>query len=1363
MRGGGVALGRYLEGCGGTSLGEVVPSGDVGGDGLGDYLSGSGGGLVFSRVEHGRVTERRAASSEDLASLMAGDDPFSGVHMRAVRHGQIGCFDIPLNDCKQLDVLGVVYGDVRQAHREAQRHGVEAVKEYLGRNLMARRQDGGRTRFVPADSLLFVEAEHATSREGDPHTHTHLELMNVCLADGKWVAVTTDRRFGGLFGMYENIRSVYETTVYGDPGLRAALARHGASIALDGTVPEIGDAADVFSKRRDRINERLGELVEQWRVNHAAGMEPVIDADTGRTVGHVGYEGCEEPDERTLMRLRVQAWADTRKGKGEWNTREDADAWRRELEAEGYDIPGMLAGRTCPVYPSADDVSDEDVSLCALDAVAALGESRSAWSLNDVEVACYDQVRGLNVTGDREQLERLAGRIVGEAVRLCEPLSDDGRAALPFMPSLTSGAVVECERDLKGRLLARGMDDGGRMPDVEDLAVRFSLDGGQREAVEAICRYDPLAVVEGAAGAGKTHMLAAVKDFCDGTGMRLTIATPTRKAALAAADEVGVRADTVMRLLEAYGWRHDETRPALGWRRLSPGERDHRGNVYRGVPEGMALGEDSVLVVDEAGMLDQGQARALLHVADETGARLVLVGDRSQLSAVGRGGVLDMAEACTSNVVVMENVHRFEDPDYAAFTVRLRDHGETTADALADEIVSRGMVSRHGSDEETEEAIARAWLDQPHVTVSTSTNGQADRVNAAVQRARIHAGQLGEESCACMTAGQRVHVGDRIMCRRNDRAAGVSNRETLTVTAVGPDGLTAVGADRRTVRLGAGYVRAAVQLGYASTVYGAQGVTDRAGIFYAAPGATGADAYVALTRGKASNRVYMTAADDGEARSVLAGILARDRADRGLDAARRDLKAMTGRVADSGRKAAPVSWDGSRARALEVMDRWAADEERTLSEAFARVSRDLDDVERKLADVRRRLESKGQERAKAEHAASKAERDWKELDDRTTERVERIRDKRNDIADVLLDDLAKDLGRCRPFHESMAAADRRLRELDRRLLPSPYARRRAEQERERAARALDAFRDRWGEPWENLATARDTQKAMRECVDRLPSIARMDTAIDRIRNARWDDPAYGRLNRARTSLQWIVEDERELSQKEDELRKRLDGLPTHDVLQEVGTRLDALRRMRTTENAPERYRTACGLYHDSLASEYRKELARWRKDPRTGDMRELADRMRRTPDAAGWLWPVPDASHHRAADLAAGTAERWTAVSDMTVRDALRRTVPPILDDERLKDLDPVQIREAIDRTRTAITFQDAWADAILEGYRRGWLDTSSPASPDRYAARLCALYRRDIAQQERDIAQADMLRMPMPGIGMHYPSSGDHVAGPSL
>ena len=80
-----------------------------------------------------------------------------------------------------------------------------------------------------------------------------------------------------------------------------------------------------------------------------------------------------------------------------------------------------------------------------------------------------------------------------------------------------------------------------------------------------------------------------------------------------------------------HGWRWDATG---AWTRIAADP----------APDAVLHASD-LLLVDEAGMLDQDTARALLTIADETGARVALLGDRHQLPAVGRGGVLDLALA----------------------------------------------------------------------------------------------------------------------------------------------------------------------------------------------------------------------------------------------------------------------------------------------------------------------------------------------------------------------------------------------------------------------------------------------------------------------------------------------------------------------------------------------------------------------------------------------------------------------------------------------------------------------------------------------------------------------------------------------
>ena len=105
-------------------------------------------------------------------------------------------------------------------------------------------------------------------------------------------------------------------------------------------------------------------------------------------------------------------------------------------------------------------------------------------------------------------------------------------------------------------------------------------------------------------------------------------------------------------------------------------------------------------------MLDQDTARALLTLADETGARVAFVGDRHQLPAVGRGGVLDLAArwARPEAVVSLDVVHRFTDPQYAELSLAMRT-GVRVGEVF-DALVERNQIRLYPSEAERTQALA---------------------------------------------------------------------------------------------------------------------------------------------------------------------------------------------------------------------------------------------------------------------------------------------------------------------------------------------------------------------------------------------------------------------------------------------------------------------------------------------------------------------------------------------------------------------------------------------------------------------------------------------------------------------------------
>ncbi|MGB3325359.1 MAG: AAA family ATPase, partial [Mycolicibacterium fortuitum] len=444
------------------------------------------------------------------------------------------------------------------------------------------------------------------------------------------------------------------------------------------------------------------------------------------------------------------------------------------------------------------------------------------------------------------------------------------------------------------------------------------LDAGQERAAAAVASTDPLVVVEGAAGSGKTTMLAVAITVGAQHGRLSRVVAPTLRAAQVTHDELGVPATSVAALVHAHGWRWNEDGV---WIRLTPGDTDpETGRTYRGPAESAQLARGMRVIVDEAGMLDQDTAIALLTVTAEAGATVALVGDRAQLAAVGRGGVLDMAAQLRGRTFDMTQVHRFTDPAYAEITVRMRDGRDPGA--VFDQLAALGLVRLHASDEDVREHIASQRREGEAVTVTS--NDEARTVNASIREERVMRGEVDDHRTATGSDGLPIGVGDVIQTRKNNTSIGVANRQNWIVQHVEQDGTLRVreagnGRKRqRTVRLPAEYVSEHAHLSYAATAYGVQGATVTGSHTTLTDATSAAGVYVGMTRGREQNLLHVVAESQEQAREQFVAAMERDRADRGLtDATERAAEAARGLV-DEG----PVRLvQTERARLTQLIER----------------------------------------------------------------------------------------------------------------------------------------------------------------------------------------------------------------------------------------------------------------------------------------------------------------------------------------------------------------------------------------------------------------------------------------------------------
>ncbi len=764
--------------------------------------------------------------------------------------------EVVVNGPKSWSVAAALNPDIAAAYDAAMDRAAGEVIGWVGEHATTRVGPRGRQLQVPVEKLEAAVVQHYTSRAGDPHRHLHVQISARVFARGAWRGLHSV----GVVDSIEALNGIGHAAVMCDPEFRAALAARGYTLDDDGEIEQLAPYVGRFSQRAAQIGRNVDRYEAAWRASHPG----------------------TEPGPRLRQTWDRRAWADARPDKVV--PRSGADlvaAWNNELRDLGFNPP------TIPATEPGLHIGRLNRDVAADLVLTRLGSKRSAWNAPDIRGEVERLIAAVGVVAERGVRHELVEDIAERARTRCVPLLD--RDDVPeHARSLTSERVLAVEADLIESIAARAarpVTDAVRVRGPVDLA---RLDPTQRRIVAALAGGAGLLVIEGAAGTGKTTTLAAARDVLDAADRRLVVVTPTLKAAQAAQQQVGADAFSAAWLIHQHGYRWDE---------------DGHWSQTDATPEARArLLPGDVLLVDEAGMLDQDTARALFAIADRAHARVALLGDRHQLPAVGRGGVLDLAARWVSPAArhELESVHRFTDPAYADLSLLMRS-GERPGEVF-DAILKRGQIVLHATDVERTAALAAIGADGVDGSVKdgardgeqliiADTRDQVSALNAAI-RDRRHGSdtRLGEPSGEragdsagepVTRRGEQIDLGDRVATRRNDRDLEVANRDTWTVAGVGEDGSLLVVGRAGQRALPAEYVREHVELAFTTTAYGAQGETVDSAHIALGETTGAASAYVAMTRGRHHNVAHLVAETVDDARSQWVEVFSRDRADLG--------------------------------------------------------------------------------------------------------------------------------------------------------------------------------------------------------------------------------------------------------------------------------------------------------------------------------------------------------------------------------------------------------------------------------------------------------------------------------------------------
>ena len=802
-----------------------------------DYYLTEGTGLAERYIATpNAVIEAGSLDGDGYEQWVAGYDVDTGAPKGRLRDDEhaLRFVEVVVNGPKTWSIAAALDGEIAAAYDAAMDRASAEVVKYVATTATTRVGPRGRQVQIPIRQLEAAVVRHYTSRAGDPHRHLHLQFNARVFARDAWRGLHSV----GLVDSIEAINGIGHAAVTCDPEFRQTLARNGYTLDDAGEIVELRPFTPAFSHRAAQIQRNIDRYEAAWRTDHPG----------------------EDPGPKLRRVWDRRAWAEGRPDKiVPADGSELLDWWNDELSDLGFKPPQNSV--------TVDGVEPERIRRDAVAevALARLGARRSAWNSADIRGEVERLVASAGVVVEPHIRGDLVTDLVDRTLARCVPMLD--RDDVPaHIRQLTSQRVIDVEADLVECITARSQRS---RPGALPGPWLEGLDDAQVAVVAALAgRGETLLLIEGAAGSGKTTTLSAAARALAADGRRLVVVTPTLKAAQVAQQQVGADGFSAAWLAHQHGYRWDE---------------NGRWSHLETVPERAArLRRGDVLLVDEAGMLDQDTARAVFAIAARASATIALLGDRHQLPAVGRGGVLDLAARWVPPGARFEldAVHRFTDPTYADLSLLMRT-GERPGEVF-DALLDCGQVVVHASEVERTAALARIGTDIDQLIVA-DTHAQVGALNAAIRDRRRRAHQAtGERLEDIVTQhGELVGVGDRISTRRNDRDLGVANRDRWHVIATNPDRSLIITGQAGQRTLPYAYVAQHVQLAYATTAYGAQGETVETAHLLVGETTSAASAYVGMTRGRSTNTAHLVADTVDDARVQWIETFSRNRADLG--------------------------------------------------------------------------------------------------------------------------------------------------------------------------------------------------------------------------------------------------------------------------------------------------------------------------------------------------------------------------------------------------------------------------------------------------------------------------------------------------
>ena len=437
---------------------------------------------------------------------------------------------------------------------------------------------------VETGDMLASTFLHRTSREADPQLHVHATIFNIVKThcDGKYRALHGYPLYSWKKAAGATFRNRLAEIMQERLGI--AMERHG---------PE-GEFSRV--KHMDKDLEQL------WSTRRAQIIATVAE--------HLGEEALSNPAQMAAATLATRS----RKPEGGPTTEEDIQRFLVEA-SEIVDVKELRQRIRSAELPEITHERLAEIQEEIAEIPEKLARTEAVFNLPNIIEKVENALAGI---ADPASMERWLDVALdnAELVALDYPEPNpDAVAGMAHKQIFTTRATLRAEHSLL-QLAGLSVSDRTHSIDPDKVAALFKslrregkrFSSEQQDAINyTAADSGRIVLIEGAAGSGKSHVLEPLADLWRAEGYKIHALAVAWSVAVELASDTGAPPSAVHPFLRDV---------AKGSIKIDPG---------------------TVLIVDEAGMLSTRQTLQLARLSEDTGCKLVLVGDTEQQQPIEAG------------------------------------------------------------------------------------------------------------------------------------------------------------------------------------------------------------------------------------------------------------------------------------------------------------------------------------------------------------------------------------------------------------------------------------------------------------------------------------------------------------------------------------------------------------------------------------------------------------------------------------------------------------------------------------------------------------------------------------------------------